>query len=98
MNDAPAAIPWYKSAVLRGILVAVVTQIIGKVQAKYHIDVTTFGLNINDLVGWLMDLISAAAAAYAFHGRLVKPLPDITLTKAAAVAVNTAPAAPGASK
>lgn len=75
--DPIQPIPWYKSAVLRGLLVIVVTQGIARAQALWKIDVTVFGLDVNSIVSWLMDLISAGAAAYAAHGRIIKPTPPI---------------------
>lgn len=88
------AIPWYKSAVLRGLLIAVSTQVIDKVQAHYHMNLSIFGLDAQDIADWVLDVISAAAAAYAVHGRVSKPAPTVTLTKAAADAVNSTPVSP----
>ncbi len=89
--QAPAALPWYRSAVLQGILTVIVTQLIGRVQAKYHVDLSVFGLNVNDIVSWAMDALSAAALAYAAHARVAKPLPAITGTQASADKANAAP-------
>lgn len=94
MNDAPA-IPWYKSAVLRGVLVAIFTQAIARIAGKYHIDIaqlTALGINPDALAQMVLDGISTAALAYAAHGRVVKPNPPITLTKKQADAANAAPA------
>lgn len=91
---APAAIPWYRSAVLRGILTIIVTQLISRITAQYHIDASLFGLNIADVVNWLMDAISAGAAAYAVHGRVAKPVPPVTLTKTDADKANLTPELP----
>lgn len=75
------SIPWYRAAVLRGILIAVISQVIARVQARYHIDFAVLGVNANTIVDWLMDMIAAGALAYASHGRITKPLPPVTLTK-----------------
>ena len=90
----PDSIPWYKSAVLRGILIAVASQIIDKVQKQYHMDLSVFGLNPQSIADAALDLISAAAAAYAIHGRVAKPNPPVTLTKAGADAANLQPQVP----
>ena len=96
MNEA---IPWYKSAILRGILIAVVTQVIDKVQIHYHMNLSVFGLNAQNVADWAMDAISAAAVGYAMHGRIAKPVPPVTLTKAAAEAANSQqPATPASTE
>lgn len=90
-NAAPVAIPWYKSHILQGILTVVVTQLIAKVTSLYHIDFAVLGLDVNSIVEWLMNIISAAAVAYATHARVTKPIPLVTLTKIGADKVNTMP-------
>lgn len=87
-NAAPAAIPWYKSHILQGILTVVVTQVIAKVASLYHIDFAVLGLDVNSIVEWLMNIISAAAVAYATHARVTKPIPPVTLTKTEAAKAN----------
>lgn len=90
MNDTPAAAPWYKSKILQGILTIVVTQLIGKLQTLYHFDTTLLGFGINDIVAWLMDVISAAAAFYATHARITqKAVPIMTGTQSTADQINT---------
>lgn len=92
---SPAAIPWYKTAVIRGILVAVFTQLLAGVARKFHMDIgalAAIGLDANTLTEIALDGIGAAAAAYALHGRVVKPLPAVTLTKKQADAANAAAA------
>jgi hypothetical protein len=91
MNDV---IPWYKSAILKGILVAVSGQVIKAVTDHYHIQSDTLaalGIDPNGLADWIMNILSSAAAAYAVHARVAKPVPPVTLTKAAADAANSAP-------
>ena len=100
VNAPPAAIPWYKTAVIRGILIAFFTQVIAGVARKFHMDVAglaAIGLDANTLTEIVLDGISTAAAAYALHGRVVKPLPAVTLTKKGADAVNAAAAQNGGS-
>lgn len=97
LAPAPAAIPWYKTAVLRGILITFFTQAIARVAGKYHIDVaalSALGINADLLAQMTLDGISALALAYAAHGRVVKPLPAVTLTKKQADAENAAAAKP----
>ena len=51
MNDtAPAAMPWYRSTVFRGILTIIVTQLVGKAQAQYHLDTAVLGISVTDIV------------------------------------------------
>jgi hypothetical protein len=91
MNDEPS-IPWYKSRILQGILTIVVTQLIAKITGMWHIDFAVLGLDVNSIVEWLMNIISAAAVAYATHARATKPIPPITLTQTGADKANlTAP-------
>src|SRR5665213_2661735 len=98
-SACPVAAPWYKSAVFRGILLILVTQAIAKAHQLFGIDVSAFGIDANSAADWLLEIASAAAAAYALHGRASKPLPQLTLTKKAADAVNaSSPATPASSK
>lgn len=94
MGTETVALPWYKSRILRGLLTIVVTQLIAKITAQYHINFAILGLDINSIVEWLMNLISAGAVAYATHARVAPsvPIPPvITLTKASADAKNQEP-------
>lgn len=91
MNDV---IPWYRSAILKGILVAVFGQVLKGVADHYHIKSDTLaalGIDPNGLADWAMNIISSAAAAYAVHARVAKPVPAVALTKAAADAANSGP-------
>lgn len=88
------AIPWYKSRILQGILTVAVTQLIGRVQAQYHVDLSVMGISVTDIVSWLMDMISAGALAWAAHARIALsvPIPPVvTLTKSEAEAANKEP-------
>lgn len=88
MTDLPAAIPWYRSHVLRGILIIVVSQVVSRLQSKLHIDISVYGFSTADLVGWMMDVISAGAAYWAFNARATKAMPTITVNKTQADAIN----------
>jgi hypothetical protein len=91
----PAFVPWYKTAVFRGILVTFFTQAIARVASQYHIDITALsalGINPDWLAQVTLDGISTLALAYAAHGRAKKPLPAVTLTKKQADEANAAAA------
>lgn len=97
VTPAPTAVPWYRTAVLRGILITFFTQVIARVAGKYHIDIaalSALGVNADLLAQMTLDGISAIALAYAAHGRVVKPLPAVTLTKKQADAENAAAVKP----
>jgi hypothetical protein len=89
---APAAIPWYHAAVLRGILVCFFTQTLAIINRKYHVDLSVWGFDVNTCTEVALDGISYLALTYAFHGRTVKPLPQVTLNKPQADAINAAAA------
>lgn len=83
------AIPWYQSRILQGLLTIVVSQVISRVQARYHVDF--MGMSVTDIVGWIMDAISAAGVYWATHARVAPSVPIpavITLTKAQATEAN----------
>lgn len=94
-SNLPAAIPWYKSAVFRGFLIAFFTQVIARVASKYHIDVavlTEFGINADLLTQMALDGIATMAGAYALHARATKAMPAITVTRKQADVANAAAA------
>lgn len=70
-------IPWYKSQILLAILTAVVAQGLLRLKTQFHLDLTLYGVDANGAANWLMDIISAAAMAWAYHARVAKPLPPI---------------------
>jgi hypothetical protein len=80
-TDPTAPIPWYQSRILVGILTAVCTQVLARVQAKFHVDLSVFGINANDLASWVLDAVSAIAIAVAAHARVTKPIPPVTFSK-----------------
>lgn len=87
----PAAIPWYRSHVLQGILVAVIAQGILRLKSQYGIDLSQYaalGLDPNSIANWVIDIISAAALSYSVRARIVKPMPAVTANKTQAAAIN----------
>ncbi len=87
-DDVPSAIPWYKSHVLRSLLVILVSQGIARLQTRFHIDMNMYGVSTADAVNWLMDIISAGAIAWAAKARVSMPQPTITSTQAKADVQN----------
>lgn len=88
------AIPWYRSRILQGLLTIVVSQVIAKVTAQYHIDFAVLGLTADNIVQWIMDGISAGAVYWATHARvaLSVPIPAVvTFTQSAADQANQEP-------
>lgn len=93
--DPTVVIPWYKSAILKGVVVLLCTQIIDRLQKQYHIDFTVFGITPNDAADWILEyVVTPAAGLYIVHARVTKVSPPVTLTKAAAVAANSTPKDP----
>ena len=85
------AIPWYKSRILQGLLTIVVSQVVAKVQAQWHIDFQ--GMSVTDIVSWLMDAISAFGVYLATHARVAPsvPIPPVvTGTQSQADVINGA--------
>lgn len=78
-STPPTSIPWYQSAVLKGLLIAALTQLLVQLKHKYNIDLSVYGVDVNDIAVWLMNIVGAAAVAYAAHGRVSKPLPQVRL-------------------
>lgn len=87
------AIPWYKSQVLQGLLIAVVSQGILRIKQQFGIDLTIYGIDANSGAAWLLDVISALAIAYSARARIASPLPQVTATTAQAAALNNPPTA-----
>lgn len=85
----PVAIPWYKSRVLQGILIAVVSQGILRVKQQFGLDLTLYGVDANSGAAWLLDVISALALAYSTRARISGPMPPVvTTTQPKADAIN----------
>jgi len=87
MSDV--ALPWYKSRILQGLLTIVVSQLVARAQAQFHIDF--MGMSVTDIVNWLMDAISAGGVYWATHARVAStvPIPPVvTLTKTQADQIN----------
>lgn len=88
-TPAPAvATPWYKSGVLRGVAVVVVTRIL----ARFHVSIP--GVDAGDIVDTLLDLGTLAGAAYAAYSRTTKPNLPIVATQAKADAAAVVAASP----
>lgn len=88
MTD-PVAVPFYKSRILQGILTIVITQLVARIQSRYHVDF--MGISVTDIVNWVMDALSTAGAYWAAHARVASdvPIPPVvTLTKANAQEIN----------
>lgn len=90
-QNVPSAIPWYKSKILQGIITGVVAQLISKVQVRYNLDLSVWGITANDIVSWTMDVITALAVGYTAHARINQTVtpPTIVLTKKQAEDINT---------
>jgi len=71
-----------------GIVTAAATQAVDWAQKKYHVDISVYGLTINDIVSYALDAIGAAALYVAAHSRATSPHAPVTMTKAQAVAIN----------
>ena len=54
-DQAPVAIPWYKSKILQGVVTGIVAQLISRLQSQYHLDLTVYGLTANDLVSGIRE-------------------------------------------
>lgn len=86
----PAAIPWYQSTMLRGLVVILVSQAVARVQSQFHLDVPgALGLTVNDLVNAAMDALALFGAGLVVHGRVTqKAAPVITATRTGAAKIN----------
>lgn len=91
-TDVPvpvAAVPWYQSKIIRGIVAGAIAQIISRVQAKWHVDIAVFGLSVTDIVSGAMDGITAIAVAYTARARINQTAtPAVVLTKTQADTIN----------
>lgn len=94
-SSPPAAMPWYRSQILQGILTAIIAQLLARLTAKYHIDFSALGITANGAAQWVLDAVSAGAIAYAAHGRITqKAAPLLTASSARAAAVNSSQTIP----
>jgi hypothetical protein len=88
-DQTPAAIPWYQSKVLQGVVTGLVAQVVSKVQAKYNFDITVLGITVNDLVSGVMDLITLVAVGWTARARLTqKTSPQIVASQPKADSIN----------
>jgi hypothetical protein len=84
--------PWYKSKILNGILVAVITQLLAHSNAAALFTPD----QVTGVVNWILEGVSALAATYAAQARIVGPVHPIAGTKTAqnAVMASARPMAP----
>jgi len=88
-DTPPAAIPWYRSRIIQGIVAGVVAQVISRLQAQYHFDITVWGFTANDIVSAIMDGITAIAVAYTAHARVMQTTaPQIVSNQPKADVIN----------
>jgi hypothetical protein len=76
--------PWYKSATFQGVIAILVARILAHCNLS---GVITSDQGVQ-LVNGVLDAVIPVALAWIAHGRVSKPLPTLTLTKAAADAAN----------
>lgn len=83
MSDetAPSSIPWYQSAIVRRLALSIAVQLL----AAFHLSKYLAGADLSILVDDLLEAAGMAYAAWAIHARATKPLPPLTLTRAAAI-------------
>ena len=98
MDEPTDTIPWYKSQVLQGILVAMITHAL----VRLHIAQRFAPDQVAEFVNDTLDMLGFVYAASAAYHRVRSPLPPVAINKAAADAANTKPSAsstisPGAS-
>lgn len=72
------AIPWYRSNVLRALLLGLVAFVLKKAGLADQFP------NTEELVNNLLDLVQIIAGLWAGYARVKQPTPPVTLTKAAA--------------
>lgn len=82
----PAAIPWYRSNVLRGIFVTTVAGI----ASRFHIT-AKFAPDASLIVDTALDIVSLCGAAFAAYSRVHTPMPKVVRTKRQAEAINNPP-------
>ncbi len=78
---AAAPIPFWKSPVLVGIATAAAAQVIARVQSKFHVDLSVYGVNANDLANYALDLVSGLAVTWAAHARATSTIAPVTFMK-----------------
>lgn len=80
----PNNIPWYKSAIIQGLIASLVAQAL----ARSNLASIITSDQAVGVINWALDGFSAAAIAYAAHARALKPIPAITTTQAKADIAN----------
>lgn len=85
-DPTPTTIPWYKSQILQGLIVAVVAQVLAH-SGLAAVITPDQGVAI---VNWILEALSAGAAAYAARARVVGPVHPIAGTQTAKNALAAA--------
>lgn len=80
-DPVPPTLPWYRSPVLKGILIAVCAQVLLKVQRKWGIDLSQYGIDATALAEWVLNIVAGAALTWAAHSRITSPIQPVTLRK-----------------
>lgn len=88
MNPVPDAIPWYKSNVLRALLVGGVALGLKKVGLGDQFP------DAGGIVDTALDGVQVGAGLWAAYARVKKPNPPVTMTQAAADAAASTPKSP----
>lgn len=93
MTDTPVTppdtIPWYRSNVLRALLVTIVTQAL----AGFHAT-AAIAPQAGPIVDAILQVISVGAAGFAAYSRVQHPLPNIVATQKQADTANSQPKGP----
>ena len=83
----PGAIPFWKSPVVLGVVVSLLTA----AAAKFNLQAYITGANVNDLANWILQGASWVAGLVALHARVTSSVQPVTLTQGAADAKSTSP-------
>ncbi len=85
--DPNAPIPWYRSRIIQRLALSLVMQLV----VVFHLSKYFTDVNMAVLVDDLLELVGIASAGWALHARVVKPVPPVVLTKAAAEKAASTP-------
>lgn len=70
-------VAWTKSNVLRAFITIAVTQVVSAAAHRWKIDISVYGITVNEIVEWLMNLITGLAIYYGTRSRVTQPMPPI---------------------
>ena len=79
-DPTPAAIPWYKSNILRSLVAIAVTHTL----VHYNLVSQFTPADVGDFVNGLLSAIGYGATAFAAYSRVAHPTPPIVSSKAKA--------------